>query len=355
MGDGTVATGHASGGGPSERSAGAVHPTLTLQLANFGHPGDEGLVPRMLAAAQVADQVGVDRVAVVDHVVMGENIDAYDGGAFPTGPDGLWPEPLTLLTAIAATTQRVRLATAILIAPLRRPATLAKAAATLDIVSGGRLELGVGVGWQREEYEANGVRFEDRGAALDRTLDVLRRLWAPGPASYQDGDLAFEQVWCEPGPVQAGGVPLWISGRIHPRTLRRIARYGDGWIPWGEYRRDVEAGIGPVREALVAAGRDPAGFQIRGGVRLFYDDSGALDAERTMADVPRLVEAGVTDFTFSPALPAERGAMVDVLAPVVAAFAAATGRPVPTLGTPRTAPGSPAAPAGAPGGPTPGA
>lgn len=322
-------------------------PTLTLQLANFGAPGDEGLVPRVLGAARAADEAGVDRVAVVDHVVMGDNIDAYDGGTFPTGPDGQWPEPLTLLTAIAATTRRVRLATAILIAPLRRPATLAKAAATLDVVSNGRLELGVGVGWQREEYEANGLRFEERGAALDRTLEVLRRMWAPGPASYSpsspssssssaDGgggssdDLEFDRIWCEPRPVQPGGVPLWISGRIHPRTLRRIARFGDGWIPWGEFRRDVESGIGPVREALVAAGRDPSGFQIRGGIRVFQDESGALDAGRTMADVPRLVEAGVTDFTFSPVLPAGGSAeLVDVLAPIVEAFAEATGREAP--------------------------
>ena len=330
-----------------------VVPTLTLQLANFGPPGDEGLVPRVLAAARAADEAGVDRVAVVDHVVMGDNIDAYDGGTFPTGPDGQWPEPLTLLTAIAATTRRVRLATAILIAPLRRPATLAKAAATLDVVSNGRLELGVGVGWQREEYEANGLRFEDRGAALDRTLDVLRRMWAPGPAAFDDDELSFDRVWCEPRPVQPGGVPLWISGRIHPRTLRRIARFGDGWIPWGEFRRDVESGIGPVREALVAAGRDPAGFQIRGGIRVFQDESGALDAGRTMADVPRLVEAGVTDFTFSPVLPAGGSAeLVDVLAPIVEAFAEVTGREVPgpaaapatgssgTSGTPGS-PGSP--------------
>jgi probable F420-dependent oxidoreductase len=299
-----------------------VRPTLSLQLANFGQPGDEGLIDALLMQARVADEVGVDRVVVVDHVVMGENIESYDGGTFPTPPDGLWPEPMTLLTAIAATTQRVRLATGILIAPLRRPATLAKAAATLDVVSRGRLDLGVGVGWQREEYEANGIAFDGRGDALDRTLEICRRLWQPGPAAFADGDLAFDRVWCEPRPVQPGGVPLWISGRIHARTLRRIARYGDGWIPWGDYRRDVTSGMGPIREALAEAGRDPAGFQVRGGLRLVVDGNGAVDAEQTVAPMPELFAAGVTDFVLGAALPRDRSAMVDLLTPVVEEFEA---------------------------------
>ncbi len=299
-------------------------PTLSVQLANFGQPGDDGLVGALLEQARVADEVGIDRVIVVDHVVMGEHVEAYDGGRFPTPPDGLWPEPMTLLAAIAATTQWVRLATGILIAPLRRPATLAKAAATLDVVSGGRLDLGVGVGWQREEYEANGVPFDRRGDDLDRTLEICRRLWQPGPATYGDAeaDLAFERVWCEPKPVQPGGVPLWISGRIHARTLRRIVRFGDGWIPWGEYRTDIVPGIERVHEALAAAGRDPAGFEVRGGLRLVLDGDGTVDGERTVAPVPGLAAAGVTDFVLGAVLPRDRSALVDLLAPVVEAFGA---------------------------------
>jgi probable F420-dependent oxidoreductase len=302
-------------------AASTRRPTLSVQLANFGQPGDDGLVGALLEQARVADEVGVDRVIVVDHVVMGEHLDAYDGGPFPTPPDGLWPEPMTLLTAIAATTQRVRLATGILIAPLRRPATLAKAAATLDLLSGGRLDLGVGVGWQREEYEANGVPFDRRGDELDRTLEICRRLWEPGPATF-DGD----RVWCEPKPVQPGGIPLWISGRINPRTLRRMVRFGDGWIPWGEYRTDIIRGIEQVHEALAAAGRDPAGFEVRGGLQLLRDGDGqghgTVDAERTVAPVPDLVAAGVTDFVFGAVMPRDRSAMVDLLAPVVEAFGA---------------------------------
>ena len=128
------------------------------------------------------DAAGVDRVVVADHLVFGENLDAYAdpaiggtaGGRQPTGPDGIWLEPLVFLTAVAATTTRIRLGTAILLAALRRPAVFAKQLATMDVLSGGRVDLGVGVGWQREEYEAVGLAFEERGRLLDHTLEVCQ-------------------------------------------------------------------------------------------------------------------------------------------------------------------------------------
>jgi probable F420-dependent oxidoreductase len=311
----------------------APAPTLTLSLLNFAPAGASAtdLVAAVLRRAALADRVGVDRVTVVDHVVMGDGIDAYDGGGFPTGPDGLWLEPLTMLSAIAATTRRVRLATAVLVAPLRTAPALAKAAATLDVVSSGRLELGVGVGWQREEYDASGVPFAGRGAELDRTLDQVRRLWrgeAVLPATAADGATrtAGRPVWCEPRPVQPGGVPLWISGRLHARTLDRMARFGDGWIPWGEYRTDPVAGIPRVRAALEAAGRDPLGFGVRGSLRVAMDEVGRVDGDRTVAPVPAMVDAGVTDFGLAGGFAEDDDTAGEQLAAVVAAFSSATGR-----------------------------
>lgn len=296
-------------------------PTLTLPLLNFAPAGTEGLAAAVLTRAEVAEELGIDRVAVVDHVVMGDHIAAYDGGRFPTGPDGLWLDPLTVLSAVAARTARVRLATAILVAPLRRAPELAKATATLDVISGGRLELGVGVGWQREEYDASGVRFERRGDELDRTLAACRALWR-GEATTAVGsaDGPGERVWCEPRPVQAGGVPLWISGRLHSRSLRRIVAYGDGWIPWGEHRDDVVPGIARVHDALEAAGRDPDRFGVRDILPIAVGADGCVDAERTVARVPDLVDAGVTDFALAARLPGDRAALVDLLAPIVDAF-----------------------------------
>ncbi len=158
---------------------------------------------------------------------------------------------------------------------------------------------------------------------------MCQALWRGGPTPGTDPEVAaaVERVWCEPKPLQAGGVPLWISGRIHERTLRRIVRYGDGWIPWGEYRRDVVPGIRQVHDALDAAGRDPTRFQVRGTLPVAFHRSGAVDAERTMEGVPALVEAGVTDFGLAAALPRARAELVDLLVPLVDELARVSGRP----------------------------
>src|SRR5436190_3256553 len=155
----------------------ALEPRISLSLPTFSAE-DPGSWDHVVDRARAADEAGVDQVVVSDHVVFGENLEAYarpelggsEGGKQPTGPDGHWLEPLTVLTYAAARTERVRLGTNILLAALRRPVVLAKAAATLDVLSEGRLDLGVGVGWQREEYEAAGLDFERRGRALDEAL-----------------------------------------------------------------------------------------------------------------------------------------------------------------------------------------
>src|SRR5689334_25200763 len=156
----------------------------------------------MFATARMYDRVGIDKLVVSDHVVFGEHLDAYAnpatggtaGGRQPTGPDGHWLEPLTTLSVIAGMTERVRLGTGILLAALRRPVVLAKSAATLDVLSGGRVDLGVGVGWQREEYEAAGLDFRTRGRELDLTLEVCQTLWREPRADVELPGLAFEAI-----------------------------------------------------------------------------------------------------------------------------------------------------------------
>src|SRR5262245_900183 len=123
-------------------------PTLSIGLPNFGAFFAPGEWHRFVDLARAAEDAGVDRIVVVDHVVMGTHTDAYSWGTFPTPPESPWFEPMTMLAAIASATRRIRLATGILIAPLRPAALLAKQAATLDVISGGRLDLGVGTGWQ---------------------------------------------------------------------------------------------------------------------------------------------------------------------------------------------------------------
>jgi probable F420-dependent oxidoreductase len=304
-------------------------PTLSIMLRSYSaaDPGADGWQP-LFDTARAADDAGVDRVFVSDHVVFGENMEAYarpevggqEGGRQPTGPDGHWLEPLTVLTALSSVTSRVRLATGILLASLRRPAVLAKTAATIDALSGGRLDLGVGVGWQREEYEAAGLDFDQRGRLLDHTLAVCQTLWRSSPASFKSEELTFEGIHQMPHPVQPGGVPIWVSGTVNKRVLERIVRFGSGWIPWGPAEAEPKEWIPRVQEALTAGGRDVTGFQIAGRLPVAFGDDRDLDVERTMAGLPELVEAGVTDFRTILRLPRDKEAATEHLRAVVDAF-----------------------------------
>jgi probable F420-dependent oxidoreductase len=226
----------------------------------------------------------------------------------------------------AGMTTRVRLGTNILIAALRRPVVLAKTAATLDVLSGGRLDLGVGVGWQREEYEAAGLDFDERGAALEHSLEVCQTLWREQRASYDGNGLHFEHIHQMPKPLQPGGVPIWVSGTINPRVVSRLARFGSGWIPWGPYAQDLATSIPQMCDELSKVGRDPSGLQVVGHLPLVKNDAGDVDLDRTMEGVPAFVDAGVTDFRATMKVPEERAALEDYLAKVVGAFRATVGR-----------------------------
>ncbi len=302
-------------------------PRLTLGLTNFA-PDDPGGWTHLLDRARAADDAGVDRIVVSDHVVFGEDLDAYGraelggavGGRQPTGPDGHWLEPLTLLSVIAGTTTRVRLGTAVLLAALRRPAVLAKEAATLDVLSGGRLDLGVGVGWQREEYDAAGLDFHQRGRLLDETLAVCQTLWRDSPARYESDTLRFERIHCRPAPLQPGGVPIWVSGTVNQRVVERVARFGKRWIAWGPAMADPIAGVAAMRAGLEAQGHDSSELQVQAPVATVTGGDGDTDLAATMAAVPALVEGGVTDIRVNVRLPRSRAEATDVLGDVVEAF-----------------------------------
>jgi probable F420-dependent oxidoreductase len=303
-------------------SRAALPPRLHVALDNFGGwlGGDWG---RLLDLAVVADQAGVDTVVVVDHVVLGGDLSGYPYGPFPTAPDGPWLEPLTCLAAIAGRTTRVRLMTGVLIAPLRPPALLAKTAATLDVISGGRLDLGVGTGWLAKEYEAAGLDFAERGRLLDDLLDACAALWRGGPTDFESPRLRFADVYCEPRPAQEGGVPFWIGGDLHRRNLARLTRRASGWIPSPTARReDIAAGIETLDAALVAAGRDPGEVRVRIGLPLRPEDPAPLGR---LEEVRRL---GATDFfvSLSRACP-DPEAAPEFLAGLGAAFRAAVDRP----------------------------
>jgi probable F420-dependent oxidoreductase len=278
-----------------------VLPQLSIPITTFANddPGDfRFLVDRVRAA----DAAGIDRIVCSDHVVYGENLDAYGdpknggaaGGKQPTGPDGIWLEPLTFLTTVGAVTENVRLGTNVLLAALRRPVVLAKALATIDVLTGGRLDIGVGVGWQAEEYTAAGLDFTTRGRQLDHTVEVCQLLWREQIANYDSPELSFERIHQMPKPRQEGGVPIWVGGTVNRRSARRLAKFGSGWIPWGTDAGDLVEKIPAMRALVEAEGGDP-GFGVVGNATLVRDAEGAIDLAATFAGAAPTVEAGVTD------------------------------------------------------------
>jgi probable F420-dependent oxidoreductase len=302
---------------------------ISMQLGSFAVDGSKGWEPT-LSRARLLDAAGVDRLVVSDHVVFGERLEEYGrpevggtaGGKQPTGPDGHWLEPLTTLSVIAGMTTRIRLGTGILLAALRRPVVLAKSASTLDVLSGGRLDLGVGVGWQREEYEAAGLNFDNRGALLNHTLAICQELWREQRASWKSPELEFDGIHMMPKPLQPGGVPFWVSGTVNARVASRLAQFGTGWIPWGPASADIRTGIAQMKDALSNAGHDPSHLQVTGYLPLVKDSDGNVQVEQSMDAVPDLIAAGVTDFRMAPPLPSDEREALEWLTGVVAEFRA---------------------------------
>jgi probable F420-dependent oxidoreductase len=284
--------------------------------------------------AALLERAGVDRLVFGEHVVFGEHLGEYrrpelggrSDGVQPTVPDGYWLEPLTAMSFIAARTTRIRLGTSILLAALRRPVVLAKVAATLDVLSGGRLDLGVGVGWQREEYEAAGLRFEDRGRLLDQTLEVCQTLWRDQVASYKSPDLEFSAIHMMPKPIHPEGVALWISGTVNPRVVSRLVRFGGGWLPWGEAGDSLEAAIPQMKQALADQGRNPDGLPIAANMRIQRHADGELDMLKSLEPLTRLKEIGVTDVSVNLTPHPDESAAFDELSAFVSRFRLLVGR-----------------------------
>jgi probable F420-dependent oxidoreductase len=181
------------------------------------------------------EALGFHSTVIADHVVFPVSIASkypYTvSGAFPGGGDAL--EQLTLMSFVAAKSERLRLITSVMILPHRNPVLTAKMLATIDVLSRGRVTVGVGVGWLREEFAALGAAdFDRRGAVSDEYLTMFKTLWTQNPASFRGEFYHFENLKCLPQPVQKPHPPIWIGG--HSRAaLRRVARHGDGWHPVG--------------------------------------------------------------------------------------------------------------------------
>jgi probable F420-dependent oxidoreductase len=181
------------------------------------------------------EALGFSSTMIADHIVFPTRIASrypYTvSGDFPGGGDAL--DQLSLLAFAAGRTRALRLCTSVMILPYRNPVLTAKTLATVDVLSGGRVTVGVGVGWLREEFEALGSPdFDRRGSVSDEWIRIFKTLWTQSPASFEGQFYRFAPLKCEPLPVQKPHPPLWIGGHS-PAALRRVARLGDGWHPVG--------------------------------------------------------------------------------------------------------------------------
>ena len=217
------------------------------------------------AFGRLLEELGFESVWTVEHHVMCvEYASVYpysQNGRSPFAADAVQPDPLIWLSYLAAATQRLRLATGILILPFRNPVVLAKTLASLDRISGGRLLLGIGVGWVREEAEALGVEFAGRGRRADEYIEVMRTLWREPVASFHGEFVNFDGVVSEPRPVQQGGVPIIVGGHSEA-AARRAGRLGNGFYPLGVAPERLVSLLRIMEEAAHEHGRDPAEIEI---------------------------------------------------------------------------------------------
>jgi probable F420-dependent oxidoreductase len=221
--------------------------------------GDDPAVIR--AWARAVEDMGYRHILAFDHV-LGAAVDTRPGWRGYTSDDA-FHEPFVLFGYLAAVTTEIELVTGVLVLPQRQTALVAKQAAEVDVLSGGRLRLGVGVGWNRLEYDVLGESFTDRGVRSEEQVELLRALWADSAITFEGPRHRVDNAGIKPLPVRRR-IPVWFGGNAEA-TLRRVGRIGDGWLPQRAPDETARRMLDRVREYATAAGRAPAeiGFEPR--------------------------------------------------------------------------------------------
>ncbi len=253
----------------------------------------------MRAFARHVESLGFESMVAAEHpLVISGYTSRYPygrSGRMPLADSCPVPDPIDMLAFLAGCTTTLGLATGVLILPAHNPVTLAKRVATLDALSGGRVRLGVGLGWMREELEACGADFDSRGRRTDESIDVLRTLWADSGAdgaSFSGEFFRFSRANSYPKPVQAGGIPIHVGGHSKA-SIKRAAVLGDGWQPLGIGEAEFDKALALLHEEAERAGRDPETIEVTlsTGVTITTAES----ADKALASgVTRLVAASVT-------------------------------------------------------------
>jgi probable F420-dependent oxidoreductase len=241
------------------------------------HVGPQASRETLREFAPRVEALGYDSLWVSDHIVIPRGYESR----YPYNPSGSlgWTElpllePLSTLLFVAAITERVQLGTTVLVVTMRNPVLHAKVMATLDVLSGGRLILGAGSGWMKEEFDALGEPFDQRGQRMEEYLEAMISLWTKDDPTYKGSLYEVGNIACYPKPLQQPHPPIWIGGNTTP-ALKRAGRMGQAWHGAGSSPEDVERAKPVIHEAARAAGRSPDAIDltVRTGIRLGQDEA----------------------------------------------------------------------------------
>lgn len=249
------------------------------------------------AFAQLVEELGFDSLWVSEHIVIPRKqrtpYPRSPTGKFPVPPDMAFLEPIATLVFAAACSRRVQLGIGVCVLPWRNPVITAKELATLDVLSGGRLIFGVGVGWWVEEFEMLGAPFEQRGARTDEYIQLIKKLWTEDNPSFQGRFWQIEEVGFAPKPLQKPQPPLWVGGDAEP-ALRRAGRLADAWHAADYAPPELAEMFARVQGYAEEAGRDPRAV----GLTLRLPLAAAEDSQRTIERLRGYQEVGVSHIVF---------------------------------------------------------
>jgi probable F420-dependent oxidoreductase len=271
---------------------------IGLWLVNVGPWAD----PEAAAVlASEAERLGFDSLWTGDHVLFPKEYRSR----YPYSESGVAPipggtpiaEPLTHLAWLAGESETIGLATGVMVLPLRNPVLIAKQIATLDVLSGGRVSFGVGIGWLREEFDALGIPFEERAARLEEGVELARRLWSGDRVSFDGEFVQCDEVSISPTPAREHGIPVIVGG-TSAAAAKRAGRIGDGWISMAAGPERIAELLAVVHHAAEEAGRDPDAIEVTHGI-----PPGSEEYTRALRDpdeIKRLEEAGVDRVLLMP-------------------------------------------------------
>ena len=292
-----------------------------VAIGNLGAFGDPAGVDACIEVAQAADQLGFDSVWTNDHIVVPTNIESRypynESGIFPASPAVQCYEPLVMMSALAAATEHVQIGCSVLVIPYRHPAVVAKMLAAADRIADGRIVLGAGVGWMREEFDALNLppeHFEHRGSVTNEYLRAMKEIWTnSGPSSFHGEYVEFENVGAYPKPAQAGGIPIVIGGN-GINAWRRASRWGDGYHAAFQPLDSLAYEIEGLRETCRRDRRDPDELEISmlSGIRLtdepWPEDERPLlcgNPDEIAADLLALGKVGLEHLVATPTVRAD--------------------------------------------------